>query len=605
MKRTAFILFAFLALIASGCHRDGYSGAGRENGAFTLKVAVAPEVKAGAADSDDLLQSAVVSIYNGDFSGLVRQYRYSELPSVIYLPSGSYRVDVSAGEWIKESPQMASWDKKSYKGSSNVDISDNTVQTVEITAGIVNVVACVTFDASIAQVFDGGYSFDIGLSEGLDDASFLTYTAGNSGAEGYLVPSGEDMNLYWRFSGTIASSGEPFTRSGKILGVERGKLYKMSPKYTLRDGDVSDLSLYLSTDVEEIEDIIVFDGVSTGVVASAATEIWAGHADVHASVDENQYGDPAKIKFVYTCDGGVEQVADSQRDGAGSYSGVLTGLKPDTDCTYCLSIDGVKVGTPLKIHTEKAPQLPNSGFEVTSNDESSKWDSFFSKSASDPLCRTKFWDHGSSASTTAGSSYAICYSDTDVPSGIGSTKSARLQSRNVIIKFAAGNLFAGEYAETIGTKGGKVNFGRPWTSRPTKVRFWYKYKGGKVDCAESGAPLKDGDYDQCAVKVALGTWSASKYGGSADCPVQVNTTDKSTFWNYPELDETIAYAEHCESADKTPGVWTQVTLELNYKNMAAYPKFIVVSCAASRYGDYFTGCSSSALYLDNFELLYE
>ena len=31
---------------------------------------------------------------------------------------------------------------------------------------------------------------------------------------------------------------------------------------------------------------------------------------------------------------------------------------------------------------------------------------------------------------------------------------------------------------------------------------------------------------------------------------------------------------------------------------------IIISCAASQFGDYFSGCSSSKLWLDNFELVY-
>ena len=46
---------------------------------------------------EELLSSAKVSIYKGDFSGKVREYEYSQMPQAIYLPADDYRVDVIAG----------------------------------------------------------------------------------------------------------------------------------------------------------------------------------------------------------------------------------------------------------------------------------------------------------------------------------------------------------------------------------------------------------------------------------------------------------------------------------------------------------------------------
>ena len=41
-----------------------------------------------------------------------------------------------------------------------------------------------------------------------------------------------------------------------------------------------------------------------------------------------------------------------------------------------------------------------------------------------------------------------------------------------------------------------------------------------------------------------------------------------------------------------------------YHDMDVMPTHIIISCAASQFGDYFTGCSSSKLWLDAFELIY-
>ena len=50
--------------------------------------------------------------------------------------------------------------------------------------------------------------------------------------------------------------------------------------------------------------------------------------------------------------------------------------------------------------------------------------------------------------------------------------------------------------------------------------------------------------------------------------------------------------------------WLEYTIPLNYHDMDEKPTHIIISCAASMYGDYFTGCSSSSLWIDAAELIY-
>lgn len=599
--RKIFIVASFAAVLLSSCTREINAGLSGEGG-LRLGISLCDETKAAMTDQE-LIRNSIIKIYNGDFSGLVRQYKFSQAPEVIYLPVESYRLDAVLGEASKENPAAASWEQKSYSGSANFTIVAGAETNVQVEAGISNAVTEVSFDNTVSANFRSGYSFTIGL-DASDAARQLTYTAGNSGAKGYFLPEGFEPSIFWKFTGILDKTGEPFEKSGEIANVEKGKLYRMKPTFTVREGSLS-FDLLVDYDVDIISDIIIFEPLSTGLSASRRHEIWAGHATVHADIDESEYGSAGSIRFAYSSDGKTWMTVDAVRESEGVYSAVISSLTPGTAYSYKLVIDGEDIGDAMSFTTDAAPQLPNSGFEITSNDESSKWVSFYAASSSAPECRTKFWDHGSSASAgLLGASYAICYSDTNAPSGIGSTKSARLQSISAAGKLAAGNLFTGEYAETVGMNG-KVNFGRPWTSRPTAVRFWYKYKGGKVDKTASGCPLTTSDYDVSSIKIALGTWTNKKYGGSPDSPVQVYTADTRTFWNYPDLPETIAYAEFNLTGNGGTSEWKQVTVPLEYLSTTAFPSHIVVSCAASKYGDYFAGSSSSALWLDNFELLYE
>ena len=121
--------------------------------------------------------------------------------------------------------------------------------------------------------------------------------------------------------------------------------------------------------------------------------------------------------------------------------------------------------------------------------------------------------------------------------------------------------------------------------------------------------------------MALGTWSSSKYGGSNDCPVLVNTTDESTFVDFNTDAATIAYGDfqitgaenaanytaNINGVEKTEDwtQWHQVELDLVYRNLNTIPTHIIISCAASKYGDYFSGCDSSQMWIDGIELVYD
>lgn len=602
MRKIYAIAIITASIMAASCTRTDIGDVTSGEGSISLGVSI-DGTKAAMSD-EQLLNTASVKIYMADFSGLIREYTYGSAPSVIYLPADSYRIDVLAGEASKTAPAAASWEQKSYAGSTAFTVIPGVNTPVTVNAGVSNVITKVTFDGSVAENFNSGYTFTIGLSDS-DAAQQLVYDASKSGSEGYFLPSGFEPSLYWTFSGVLAKDGSTFYKSGTIASVEGGKIYTMAPKFTVREGDLT-FELNVDYSVDVISDIVVFEPVSTGLSKSQKYEIWAGHATVHADVDETEYSDPSAIKFAYSGNGTDWTTVNATRDSEGVYSALIQGLSGSTEYSYKLVIDGEDVGDPMTITTSEARQLPNWDFETTSNAESSKWTSFYDPESSDSELKTKFWDSGSSASAgMLGSSYAICYWDSDVPAGIGSTKSARLQSLGAAGKLAAGNLFTGEFAGLDGLNG-KVNFGRPWGGcRPTKVRFWYKYIGGKVDKTASGAPITTSDYDMFEVKVALGNWSNKTYGGSTDCPVQVNTNKTSTFWNYPDLPETIAYASLSEVGNGGTSEWKQVTLDLTYYSETEFPQFIIVSGAASKYGDYFAGSTSSALWLDNFELIYE
>lgn len=569
-----------------------------------------------AMSADELLATASVKIYKADFSGLVREYTYSTMPNPFYLAADAYRVDVEAGEVTKAQPQTASWTEKSYKGSKEFTITNGNVTDVEVVANVNNAVTAISFDESLAENFEAGYTLTIGL----DEDSQLVYDASKSGAEGYFIVAGlDEPSFTWTFTGTLAKDGSTFTKTNVIDNVLPGKKYVMNLKYTIKDGDLV-LSLLVDYTTDIVDDTIIFEPVTTGLALTPAYEIWAAHATVYADVDATE-NEGSTVQFAYSSDNSTWQYADGNNYTEGAWKATLTGLTPSTQYTYKLVIDGEDVGDPLTFTTDHAPAIPNGSFEYVSKVSGKEFYKFYDPSCGVPGCTTKFWASGNGDEENSGSAgMGFTITTVDTEDKYHGNQSVCAQTQNAVVKLAAGNLFTGYFAGLVGTSGGKVNFGRPWTSRPSALKLYCKYTTGTIDMVDSkpaGVTIDKGvTYDRAQIKVAVGTWNYKTYGGTSECPIHVNTTNQNTFVDFYTDPSTIANGDliiyhdgyEINRGAKTStdtGRWIEYTIPLVYRNLTTTPTHIVVSCAASQYGDYFTGSTSSRLKIDAVELIYE
>jgi hypothetical protein len=357
---------------------------------------------------------------------------------------------------------------------------------------------------------------------------------------------------------------------------------KVSVKY---HETVQEWTLY----VEEVEENVSFD----------ALDAWTCVAWLKASGVEGRENGFRLRKAGETEWSEVEGVTVSGT----SFSAQADGLEPQTDYE-CVAYSGEEQTAVKTFTTQEARQMPNSGFETVSHAESSKYYSFYDPSSPDPELQTKWWGSGNKGSTTVGSSYAITLPDET--NKVEGERSLKMMSRYVVVKFAAGNIFTGEFGRTIGASGGTVHMGRPFTLRPRKLTLYLKYQCGKIEektigDVPEGEEVKVGDNDRASVWIALGDWDYRKYGGTADSPVEINTTDKSTFFD-PKGENVIAYG--CYIASESIDEWTKVEIPLEYVSTSRVPTHIIVSCAASMLGDYFTGSQNSILWVDKMELEY-
>lgn len=616
MKKILTFIILGLGFAAASCTKADVSESKGE-GMLSVDMSIASQTRA-AVGEDELLNTAVVNIYKADFSGLVRSYTYSDIPSPMYLAADKYRVDVLAGEAVAATPAGASWDSKSYKGSQAFEIVAGQVTTVQVVANVNNAITKVAFDPTVAENFNEGYTLTMTLSD--EAASTLVYDASKSGAEGYYIVAGLfEPSLTWTFTGTLAKDGSSFTKTGVIENVEPGKLYNMNLKYTIKDGELM-FSLSVDRTTEIVDDTIIFEPVSTGLAPSSVYEIWATRATIHADVDASE-GEGKTIKFAYSTDeGSTWTYVDAVNDSEGTYKAELKGLSPETTYTYALCIDDVQIGEPMTFTTDATPNFPNASFEYVSKVTGNNYYKFY-----DPNCgveegMTMFWGSGNGEGpdgVNGSANMNIVITDVDTSTKIDGNQSVVAKTSSMAGMLAAGNLFAGQFVGLVGQSGGIVNFGRPWTSRPSAMRIWCKYETGLINILNNNnLGVSKSDYDRAQIKVAIGTWDYKKYGGSKESPVQINTTDESTFVDYYTDPSTIAngdviiYKEGYSinkgeliTAD-TAG-WIEYVIPLEYHNLNAYPTHIVVSCAASQFGDYFTGYDKTKLWIDAVELIYE
>ena len=281
---------------------------------------------------------------------------------------------------------------------------------------------------------------------------------------------------------------------------------------------------------------------------------------------------------------------------ATTYTTTVAGLSPSTKYEYKVSA-GESELEPQEFTTIAIQQLPNASFDDWHTDVANS--KLFCPWAQDG---TSFWDTGNRGATTVGNSNSIPTDDSSTGSGMA----AYLESKYIVIKFAAGNIFTGTYLKTDGTNG-ILGFGRPFTGFPTKMSFDYKYKSTIIN-KEGDDAYKHliGRPDSCNIYVALWHVEEDEYEDyQGDKYPLVIRTKPGQEQNLFSVDDprVIAYGQFTKGS--TVNSWTSETISINYKNTQKAPTHILIVASSSKYGDFFTGGVGSTLVLDNMKLIYE
>ena len=240
-------------------------------------------------------------------------------------------------------------------------------------------------------------------------------------------------------------------------------------------------------------------------VAGNDNDTYATHAYVTVAGTEGNTPDVSAIKFLALAAGDTEykEVAATNN---GTYF-EIKGLTPST--TYKLKAQiGADVCRTITLTTEAAEQLPNSDmetWEIVAGGSKYWWKSYLGSSSNTPwgsmnLVTTSAGGSGTNAFLHDGCAY-VARSGTDrtddkhsgtyaaVVKTIGwgySDANGGMNAKNLTV----GSLHLGS---TPTSNGEEITYGMPFTSRPSGMRFWYKY-----------APRNSADYGYVEIWVKDG-----------------------------------------------------------------------------------------------------
>lgn len=265
----------------------------------------------------------------------------------------------------------------------------------------------------------------------------------------------------------------------------------------------------------------------------------------------------------------------------GAFSATITGLEPSTEYAVKASAGGME-GAEVLFTTEAEQHVENMDFENWIK-EGKSW--FPNLDLSDTHY---FWDTGNKGANTLSEKNPTMPEESVVISG----KSAKMTSTAVLGIFAAGNIYTGKYVSTTGI-GARLDFGIPFTSRPTGIKGYYYYTPGVVDKADDAHSYLLGQNDTCHIYAVLADWGTP-------FPLNTTTGELLDLNNNPGI---IALAS-LKDGKGTDG-YVEFDIKFDYRSLERKPTHILIVASASMFGDYFTGSTSSVLYADEFELTYE
>lgn len=620
MKKKYTLIVAIILIILSACQSDEESLLSNI-GYLNLEIGTDKSTITKADEEAYNPKQIAIQIINEAGTVVKETDDYTSWTEAIALTPGKYKIAASSAGF---DGKTAAWDKPYYTGLDSVTIEKEKSTSKTITCKLANVLVTVEFDEEFKKAFK---SATVIVKDTTNASNKVTFKMGETSETG---------KAYFPVTGLFADLSVTNQKNDIHSKIDTVKEVKAQEnvilRYKLAATGSTNINITLDGSIKTYTYTIGVPVTATTTIVASGANAWSSFAYLDAEIPSFVgIFDQSKLAFEYktaVAPGWTkveEEITVVEKDK--KFSTMISGLTPDTDYQYRIVYDdgseeGI-VSDVVDFTTESKVQLPNSNFD--------NWyeygDTWYAIASGDATSSDSnkmlfsFWDSGNPGTSTFNKANPTTSESNDVNS-IGG-KSAKLASQYVGVsflglgKFAAGNLYTGHFCSAnTNTYQAKIYFGQPFTSRPTQLKGWFKYnRGTKIDYSTGNYKdiLEQTEGDLCSVYIALVDNEGFEFEGhryAYEINGDLSGDDPAHFKYKSAIDfsennkNIIAYGTISDEEAKGTGEWQEFTINLKYRDLTRQPKYIIVVASASKYGDYFTGSTSSIMYVDDFELIY-
>lgn len=505
-----------------------------------------------------------------------------EIKKNLELTPGEYTITASSAGWDGSG---SGFNAPYYAGSTKATVSAKTLTKAQLTLTQANVKVTVNFADNMSTYFTSASCIVSSATIGVAAQAFDFKT--NNGSAYFPV-----ANLKF-FLNLTNKAGISHSMEKTVEDVKPRDHYIIN--YKIADaGSLGGVTVKVDDATQEYSfDIEIPRKAGTALEVKKANA-WSTFAELSGEVtSKTQSFDASLLKMQWKKEGDAnwhDIPATAITVDGDKYTCRLTDLTPNSNYLYRMYY--AETENPVNSNEMAFTTETQTGIENASFDNWYKNGNVWSPNAQG----ASYWDSSNSGSAgVMGEKYNVTTGITD---GAYSGTSAQLQSMYVVIKFAAASLFTGKMDGMIGTNGAKLSWGVPFTSRPTALKGFMKYTTGAINRGSqpSGAPAS-GQNDACQIFCALLTDQLKVANASNNDGYEMSTT--FDWINDPRV---IAYGEMTQNT--SDAAWKSFNIPLKYYSLTTKPKYMLIVCSSSKWGDYFYGCDNAKLLLDDFSFEY-
>ena len=524
MKKIHYILSTLLlAVLVVSCSQDVDIDEGRY-GYLSLDINSLVSTHTRSAIPDDY-DSKTLCVEILDANGNVIKSTddfaaNEEFQGNILLTNGTYTVVAHSANWDGE---CSGFDVPFYYGRTTVTIKPKTLVTAKITCTLANVKVTVNYDQGIVNNFKSAVTT---VTSSIAEVTPLAFVMSETTQSGYIPVGDFAAQLV-----LVNKKDVSYEISREFTNVQARDHYilnfKLADEGHLGEGTGSGVQVEVDESTNTYTFTFEVPRKSAISLITRTANAWSNFALLNAAVTSktstfNNSGLQIQWRAKNASEWNEMPYESLTIDALDNVSATLKGLTPNTAYEYRLCyIDGDTevFSDPMVFTTEQQVALYNGGFEHWWMDGSVAYATEQGVS---------YWDTSNEGAASFGGSNTT--ETTEVVHG--GSKAAMLQSKYIVIKFAAASLYTGSFGALVGTSGAKLNWGVPFTARPTALRGWMQYAPEAINRVGSNlpsdAPAK-GQPDQCGMYCALLSEALA-----------VDNTNMSTFPNWETDPRVIA-----------------------------------------------------------------